>query len=84
VFAFEPHQPEQCEFKPQVLLDITSVFDRKRRAMEAMEAQGHLWEYYTDLAERRGVQAARNSGKAGIKFAEAYQRIYPQVTEEFS
>jgi len=84
VFAFEPHQPEQCEFKPQVLLDITSVFDRKRIAMEAMEAQEHLWEYYTDLAKRRGVQAARNSGKVGIKFAEAYQRIYPQVTEELS
>jgi 4-oxalomesaconate hydratase len=84
VFAFEPHQPEQCEFKPQVLLDITSVFDRKRKAMEAMEAQEHLWEYYTDLAKRRGVQAARNSGKSGIKFAEAYQRIYPQVTEELS
>jgi 4-oxalomesaconate hydratase len=84
VFAFEPHQPEQCEFKPQVLLDITSVFDRKRKAMEAMEAQEHLWEYYTDLAKRRGVQAARNSGKSAIKFAEAYQRIYPQVTEELS
>jgi 4-oxalomesaconate hydratase len=84
VFAFEPHQPEQCEFKPQVLLDITPVFDRKRKAMETMEAQEHLWEYYTDLAKRRGVQAARNSGKSGIKFAEAYQRIYPQVTEELS
>ena len=84
VFAFEPHQPEQCEFKPQVLLDITSVFDRKRKAMETMEAQEHLWEYYTDLAKRRGVQAARNSGKSGIKFAESYQRVYPQVTEELS
>ena len=84
VFAFEPHQPEQCEFKPQVLLDITPVFDRKRKAMETMEAQEHLWEYYTDLAKRRGVQAARNSGKSDIKFAEAYQRIYPQVTEELS
>lgn len=84
VFAFEPHQPEQCEFRPQVLLDITSVFDRKRKAMETMEAQEHLWEYYADLAKRRGVQAARNSGKSGIKFAEAYQRVYPQVTEELS
>jgi 4-oxalomesaconate hydratase len=84
VFAFEPHQPEQCDFKPQVLLDITSAFDRKRQAMEAMEAQEHLWEYYTDLAKRRGVQAARNSGRSAIKFAEAYQRVYPQVTEELS
>jgi len=60
------------------------MFDRKRKAMETMEAQEHLWEYYTDLAKRRGVQAARNSGKSSIKFAEAYQRVYPQVTEELS
>jgi 4-oxalomesaconate hydratase len=84
VFAFEPHQPEQCDFKPQVLLDITSVFDRKRKAMEAMEAQEHLWEYYTDLARRRGVQAVRNSGRSAIKYAEAYQRFYPQVADELS
>jgi 4-oxalomesaconate hydratase len=84
VLLFEPHQPEQCGFKPEVLLDITPVFDRKRKAMESMEAQEHLWEYYTDLAKRRGVQAVRNSGKSGIKYAEAYQRVYPQVTGELS
>jgi 4-oxalomesaconate hydratase len=84
VFMFEPHQPEQCEFKPQVLLDITPVFERKRRAMESMEAQEHLWQYYTDLAVRRGVQAVRNSGKKGIKYAEAFQRFYPQVTTELT
>jgi 4-oxalomesaconate hydratase len=83
VFLFEPHQPEQCDFKPQLLLDITPVFDIKRRAMESMEAQEHLWEYYTDLAKRRGTQAVRNSGKK-IKYAEAYQRIYPQVADYFS
>lgn len=84
VFMFEPHQPEQCDFKPQILLDITPVFERKRKAMESMEAQEHLWQYYTDLAVRRGVQAVRNSGRKGIKYAEAYQRYYPQVTAEFS
>jgi 4-oxalomesaconate hydratase len=84
VFAFEPHQPEQCGFRPEVLLDITPVFDRKRKAMEAMEAQEHLWEYYTDLARRRGVQAARNSGRSEITYAEAYQRFYPQVTDELT
>jgi 4-oxalomesaconate hydratase len=84
VFCFEPHQPEMCEFKPQVLLDITAVFDRKRKAMECMDAQEHLWEYYTQLALRRGTQAVRNSGRKEIKYAEAYQRIYPQVTDRFS
>ncbi len=82
VFFFEPHQSEQCQFQPQVLLDITSAFDVKRKAMESMESQVHLWEYYTDLSKRRGIQAARNSNRKGIKYAEAFQRPYPQVTEE--
>lgn len=84
VFIFEPHQPEQCEFKPQVLLDITPVYEIKRKAMESMEAQEHLWEYYSDLARRRGTQAVRNSGRKEIKYAEAYQRVYPQVASELS
>jgi len=84
VFLFEPHQTEVCEFQPHVLLDITSVFDVKRRAMECMEAQEYLWEYYSDVAKRRGTQAVRNSGKREIKYAEAYQRVYPQVTDKLS
>ncbi|MBZ5618716.1 MAG: PIG-L family deacetylase [Acidobacteriia bacterium] len=84
VFIFEPHQPEQCEFKPQVLLDITPVYEIKRKAMESMEAQEHLWEYYSDLARRRGTQAVRNSGRKEIKYAEAFQRVYPQVSSELS
>jgi 4-oxalomesaconate hydratase len=81
VFLFEPHQPEQCNFKPQVLLDITPVWEKKVKAMESMEAQEHLVAYYTDLGKRRGTQAVRNSGRRGIRYAEAYERVYPQVTD---
>lgn len=88
VFFFEPHQPEVCNFRPDVLLDITHVWDRKRTAMETLSAQGHLREYYTDLGKRRGVQAKRNSGpNLGLAvdcYAEAYQRVYPQVTSELA
>jgi 4-oxalomesaconate hydratase len=84
VFLFEPHQPEQCDFKPQVLLDITEVFDIKRAAMECMKAQPHMWDYYTELARRRGVQFERNAGQnLGLPratMAEAYMRLYPQTT----
>ena len=82
VFLFEPHQPEQCDWKPQVFLDITEVFETKQRAFRAMAAQEHLWDYYTRVALQRGVQAKRNSGK-DIKYAEAYQRVFPLVTEGF-
>jgi 4-oxalomesaconate hydratase len=82
VFLFEPHQTEQCNWKPQVLLDITPVWEKKRKAFEVLAAQEYLWEYYTRVALNRGVQAARNSEKKDIKYAEAYQRIFPQVTED--
>ena len=88
VFLFEPHQPEMCGFKPEVLLDITPVFEIKRKAMEAMAAQQHLWEYYTDLAKRRGTQLRRNAGpNLGLPTAtlgEAYMRVFPQVTDRLS
>lgn len=82
VFLFEPHQPEQCNWKPQVILDITEVWDTKRKAIEAMQGQEHLWEYYTRVALQRGVQGKRNSGRA-MKYGEAYQRIFPLVTDRF-
>ncbi|WP_026453757.1 PIG-L deacetylase family protein [Saccharomonospora iraqiensis] len=88
VFFFEPHQPEQCDFKPDVLLDISPVFEAKRAAMECLPAQQHMWDYYTDLATRRGVQLKRNAGpNLGLPHAtkaEAYMRLYPQVTEELA
>jgi 4-oxalomesaconate hydratase len=78
VFLFEPHQPEQCRWMPNVLLDITSVWPRKRAAIECMAGQEHLWEYYTRVAEQRGVQAARNSDKK-ITYGEAYEAVFPHV-----
>jgi 4-oxalomesaconate hydratase len=47
--------------------------------MAAMASQEHLVRYYSALAERRAVQAVRNGGAPGIRYAEAYQRVFPQV-----
>lgn len=85
VFFFEPHQSEQSDFKPTVLLDITAAFPRKRAAMECLPAQTHMWEYYAQLAVRRGVQVRRNAGpNLGLPhdtLGEAYVRYLPQVTD---
>jgi 4-oxalomesaconate hydratase len=80
VFLFEPHQPEQCGWKPDVLLDITSVWSKKRAAIECMAGQEHLWEYYTRVAHQRGAQAARNSDKS-ITYGEGYESVFPHVVE---
>ena len=79
MFRFEPHQTEMCAFTPDVLVDITNVFDTKVRAMECMQAQEHLVDYYTQVGLRRGVQAVRNGGAKSIVYGEAYQRVFPQV-----
>lgn len=83
VFLFEPHQPEQCNWKPEVLLDITPVWEKKSKAFELMAAQEYLWDYYMRVGLQRGAQAARNSGRK-ITYAEGYQRVFPQVVEAFS
>ncbi len=80
VFLFEPHQPEMCNFKPNVILNIDSVWERKKRAFEVLAAQKHLWEYYTRVALNRGMQGGRNSGKP-MTYGEAYQRLFPDVVE---
>lgn len=80
VFLFEPHQPEQCDWKPDVLLDITAVWDQKRAAIECMAGQEHLWEYYTRVGLQRGAQGARNSDKK-ITWGEGFQAVFPHVVE---
>jgi len=82
VFLFEPHQTEQCNWKPQFILDITEVWDLKRKAFEVMEAQEYLWEYYTRVALNRGVQGKRNSGRDMV-YGEAYQRLFSLVSDQF-
>jgi 4-oxalomesaconate hydratase len=83
VFLFEPHQPEMCNFKPNVILNIDDVWETKRRAFEILAAQKHLWEYYTRVALNRGMQGGRNSGRA-MTYGEAYQRLFPQAVEELA
>lgn len=83
VFLFEPHQPEQCNFKPQVILNIDAVWEVKLEAFRVLAAQQHLWDYYTRVALNRGVQGARNAG-VRMTYGEAYQRLFPAVVGELA
>jgi 4-oxalomesaconate hydratase len=86
LYLFEPHQTEQMGWKPDVFLDITDVWDKKRAAIECMQGQEHLWDFYTNVAENRGNHFRRNSGgQAGgrsAKYAEGFQSIYPRTVDE--
>jgi len=86
VYLFEPHQTEQMNWKPDVFLDITEVWDQKRAAIECMEGQEHLWQFYTNVAVNRGNHFRRNSGgMAGghdARYAEGFQSIFPRTVDE--
>lgn len=86
LYLFEPHQTEQMGWKPDVFLDITDVWDKKRAAIECMQGQEHLWAYYTNVAENRGNHFRRNSGgMAGgrpAKYAEGFETVYPVCKDE--
>jgi len=86
LYLFEPHQTEQMGWKPDTFLDISEVWDQKRAAIECMEGQHHLWDYYTNVAENRGNHFRRNSGgQSGgraAKYAEGFQSIYPRCVDE--
>lgn len=86
LYLFEPHQTEQMGWKPDVFLDITSVWDKKRAAIECMQGQEHLWDYYTNVARNRANHFRRNSGgMAGgrkAEYAEGFQSVYPRTVDE--
>ena len=86
LYLFEPHQTEQMGWKPDTFLDITSVWEKKRAAIECMQGQEHLWDYYTRVAQQRANHFKRNSGgQSGgrdCKFAEGFQSIFPRTVDE--
>jgi 4-oxalomesaconate hydratase len=74
LYLFEPHQTEQMGWKPDTF------------AMEHMNGQVHLWEYYTRVAQQRANHFKRNSGgQSGgrdCKYAEGFQSIFPRTVDE--
>lgn len=79
IFGFEPHQSEISSFTPDVLIDITEMYEQKEAAMNCFKAQPHLIDYYGAKAKLRGNQARRCSGYNQYKYAEAFSRFFPYV-----
>jgi len=76
VYCFEPHQSELSGFKPDTLLDISHVWEKKWRAIQCIESQPLMWDYYKNLAIQRGAVA-----RGRPKYAEAFQRVFPSTVK---
>jgi len=90
LYLFEPHQTEQTGWRPDVLLNISDVWDNKLSAIRCIRVQKHLWGYYTNLAENRashfrsnqGGQTAIYDNAKPVTYAEAFQSVYPRTVDE--
>ena len=58
------------------------MFEQKLAAMAEMKAQEYLQTYYAERAAHRGNHARRASGRSEVRYAEAFQRVIPQVVDE--
>lgn len=85
LYLFEPHQTGRMGWKPDTFLDITPVWDRKRAAIECMDGQQHLWDYYTRAAQQRANHFKPNSGgQAGghdCRYAEGFESVFPRTMD---
>ena len=78
MYAFEPHQPDLCSFKPDTFVDVTNVWPSKNEAMSAMAAQSYLKEHYTHRAEQRAFQSRYAGFGKDTSYVEAFQRLTPE------
>ena len=69
VFLFEPHQPEQCDWKPDVLLDITLGLGQEARGDRVHDRPGAPLGI---LHARR--RAARRAGGAELRQEDRLRR----------
>ena len=79
MYFFEPHHPEQCDFRPDTFVDFTSVAARKESAMAAMAAQSYLRVHYRQRAEQRAYQARYFGAGPETRCVEAFQRVTPHL-----
>ena len=78
MYAFEPHQPDLCSFKPDTFVDVTNVWQIKKEAMLAMAAQSYLQDHYTRRAEQRAFQSRYAGFGKDTRYVEAFQRLTPE------
>jgi 4-oxalomesaconate hydratase len=85
IYFFEAGVPytEFEGFLPDTYIDITGAFEKKLQALRLLKSQSQLPDWYSGYALQRAHQARTFSGNPDIKYAEAFKRYRPLVTEFF-
>jgi 4-oxalomesaconate hydratase len=79
VYTSEPGFPVVLDYRPNVWVDISDVWEAKLTALRLARSHGILEESYGRCAEFRGYQASRLSGDEGITHAETFHHDAPWI-----
>ena len=80
VFLFEPHQPEMCNYKPNLILKIDEVWETEIQGFpDSRRAKASVGLLRPGRAQPRH-SGRRNTG-VPMTYGEAYQRLFPTVEE---
>jgi 4-oxalomesaconate hydratase len=63
------------KFLPDVFVDITDVFDRKREALKQLAAQPALVRMYEVIGRYRALEATQTARISGCEFAEGFSKL---------
>ena len=83
ILFFEPTVPftDMVGFHPSQYVDISGVWERKVRALEALSSQPELVRDYSLYSAYRAAQARGVSGRQEVSQAEAFVRFQPLVAD---
>ena len=83
IFGFEPGQTESSDYKPDIYIDITDVWDAKMEAMKCVRTMKKTPDTHIRVNTHRGWQGKNNGLRKDIKYCETFSSYWPLVSDRF-
>ena len=83
IFGFEPGQTESSDYKPNIYIDITDVWEEKTAAMKCVITMKGTPDTHIRVNTHRGWQGKNNGLRKNIKYCESFSAYWPMVSDRF-
>jgi 4-oxalomesaconate hydratase len=83
IFGFEPGQTESSNYKPDIYIDITDVWDLKTEAMRCVRSMRATPDTHVRVNIHRAWQGRNNGLRKEIKYSETFSSFWPFVSDRF-
>ena len=83
IFGFEPGQTESSDYKPDIYIDVTDVWDKKIEAMKCVKTMHGTPDTHIRVNIHRGWQGRNNGLRKGLEYCETFSSYWPLVCDQF-